>query len=310
MERSHQNRELERVASYPVECPMMLFAGYAGLPSLPISCAENSHSLSHVMLRTILKRCRKRYEDGEYNYNDNPISPLLTREERDYISAEKKRRHDGERKRRLRDAKAALAADDSDKWHDLLAECYGTDATVIMDDGGLMSFSRELADGVVGCDGLSYDDFLAMEWRSHKSWRQCLAAFCLGDVVPGTFRGTVSARDDRHVCFERLAVTGYYGDGDMFDGKEDHVWMDAKDFESFDVGDCIEFNAEVYMYAKDGADGREVLDFGLRNSRCIERIGSYVQPSDEEIADEVAQRIRCEACMYSDHCDGVYCMMA
>ena len=41
-----------------------------------------------------------------------------------------------------------------------------------------------------------------------------------------------------------------YTDGRMFDGKEDHVWMDKSGFEEYAVGDGVSLGAEVYRYVK------------------------------------------------------------
>ena len=41
-----------------------------------------------------------------------------------------------------------------------------------------------------------------------------------------------------------------YTDGTMFDGKEDHVWMDKSGFEEYTIGDGVSFGAEVYRYVK------------------------------------------------------------
>ena len=51
-------------------------------------------------------------------------------------------------------------------------------------------------------------------------------------------------------CLKRIFISGMYTDGTMFDGKEDHVWMDKSGFEEYAVGDGISFGAEVYRYVK------------------------------------------------------------
>ena len=92
----------------------------------------------------------------------------------------------------------------------------------------------------------------------------------------------------------------------MFDGKEDHVWMDKKGFEKFKVGDSVEFFAEVYRYVKTG-NGKQI-DFGLRNPEGIKQIPSYQLPTDEELAEQSIMMIICETCHLSDHCNRTVCM--
>ena len=94
--------------------------------------------------------------------------------------------------------------------------------------------------------------------------------------------------------------------GGMFDGKEDHVWMDKKGFEKFKVGDSVEFFAEVYRYVKTG-NGKQI-DFGLRNPEGIKQIPSYQLPTDEELAEQSIMMIICETCHLSEHCNRTVCM--
>lgn len=51
-------------------------------------------------------------------------------------------------------------------------------------------------------------------------------------------------------CLKRIFISGMYTDGTMFDGKEDHVWMDKSGFEEYAIGDGVSFGAEVYRYVK------------------------------------------------------------
>ena len=50
--------------------------------------------------------------------------------------------------------------------------------------------------------------------------------------------------------------------GDCYEGKEDHVWMDVKPFEKYQVGDCLRFGGEIYRYLKTG-NGKQI-SFGIR----------------------------------------------
>ena len=75
------------------------------------------------------------------------------------------------------------------------------------------------------------------------------------------FRYTLAASSMRlcHISKDRLKkssqstfvfISGMYTDGTMFDGKEDHVWMDKSGFEEYAIGDGVSFGAEVYRYVK------------------------------------------------------------
>jgi hypothetical protein len=95
-------------------------------------------------------------------------------------------------------------------------------------------------------------------------------------------------------------------DGRMFDGKEDHVWMDKKGFEEFQPGDSVEFFAEVYRYVKTG-NGKQI-DFGLRNPEGIKKVPAYKLPTDEELAEQDIRMIICETCYLGEQCNGAICL--
>ena len=95
-------------------------------------------------------------------------------------------------------------------------------------------------------------------------------------------------------------------DGGMFDGKEDHVWMDKKGFEEYQVGDSIEFFAEIYRYVKTG-NGKQI-DFGLRNPEGIRKILPYELPTDEELIEQSINMIICETCYLGEQCNRGVCL--
>lgn len=64
------------------------------------------------------------------------------------------------------------------------------------------------------------------------------------------FKGQIEKVKSKHVCFKRIFISGMYTNGTMFDGKEDHVWMDKSGFEEYAIGDGVSFGAEVYRYVK------------------------------------------------------------
>ena len=74
------------------------------------------------------------------------------------------------------------------------------------------------------------------------------------------FKGELEKVNKTRVCFKRIFTTGMFFDGGMFDGKEDHVWMDKQGFEEYQVGDSIEFFAEIYRYVKTGNGKQSAAD--------------------------------------------------
>ena len=98
-----------------------------------------------------------------------------------------------------------------------------------------------------------------------------------------------------------------YPDGECFDGKADHVWMDVDGFEEYSVGDSVSFSAEVYRYIKTG-NGKQI-DYGLRAPTQIERIKPYELPSDDELMRQTMREIACETCFLSEQCNRVFCML-
>ena len=98
-----------------------------------------------------------------------------------------------------------------------------------------------------------------------------------------------------------------FPDGEMFDGKEDHVWMDKSGFEEFCVGDSVAFGAEVSRYLKTG--NGKLVDYGLRNPTGIQKIKAYELPSDDDLITQGIRQVICETCFLSEQCNRNYCMM-
>ena len=97
-----------------------------------------------------------------------------------------------------------------------------------------------------------------------------------------------------------------YPDGEMFEDKEDHVWMDITGFEDFQVGDSVSFWAEVYRYVKTG--NGKLIDFGLRKPEGIKKITSYELPSDEELLNQEIRLMLCDVCFYGEQCNRTLCL--
>lgn len=123
--------------------------------------------------------------------------------------------------------------------------------------------------------------------------------------IPLEFKGKIQKKNDKYICFEKIYISGMYSDGTMYDGKEDHVWMELTGFESYHVGDAVSFGAEVYRYVKT-SHGKS-LDYGLRNPQGIRKIESYDLPSDEELRIQALKALRCEMCDMADFCNHTFC---
>ena len=152
-------------------------------------------------------------------------------------------------------------------------------------------------------DFKSYDEYLEVQKRSCSKVRQFFEP-CYYHVsgLTADFKGQILRFDQRKnkVIFKRIMVNGMYGDGIGFVGKEDHVWIDRTGFESFQPGDCLRFEADIYRYMRKGNGKR--IDYGLRNPDNIEKIDSYEVPTDEQLIDQQIDQLVCETCRYFDHC--------
>ena len=132
-----------------------------------------------------------------------------------------------------------------------------------------------------------------------KSFKRCFYS------IPLEFKGTIQKKNDKYVCFDRIYISGMYADGDMYDDKEDHVWMDLEGFESYEVGDSVTFSAEVYKYTKTG-NGKSV-DYGLRNPVGIRKINAYELPTEKELLAQEMGFLICEMCDMADYCNHTFC---
>ena len=188
---------------------------------------------------------------------------------------------------------------------DLLGTHYGK-KVLVSTYNGVIDFSLDGYTDIVGGNDLTYDEYLDIQIRSLGTYRRYLA-MCYHYVAAG-FRGQTEKINDNYLCFKHLFVEGMFFDGEMFDGKEDHVWMSNQGFESFCVGDCISFCADVYRYIKTGR-GRSI-DYGLCHPSAIHKIQPYRLPSDDELSMQAIQKIICETCFLSEHCNRVFCLRA
>lgn len=180
---------------------------------------------------------------------------------------------------------------------------YGKSVCIFV-EGGTICFDPNSLKEVVGAKNMSYDEYLDVQIQSLGKYRlyfeMCYFNFPMG------FQGKIEKLTKNHICFKGIFVSGMFPDGDMFDGKEDHVWMSKRGFESFQVGDCVEFFAEVYQYIKTG--NGKLIDYSLRNPKDIKKIESYQLPSNDKLIQQEIDWIICETCFYSEQCNKIFCM--
>lgn len=263
------------------------------------------------MLKAVLSRFRKNLVSGKYD-NLERIKPLLTIEEQAYIEkrkeieAKERERHWKEEEKRKAKAATSLIQkyQNNEVVKALLIDYYGDDAKVLS-EYGCIDFSPTGMKNVVGGERLSYDDYIDIQIQSSGKQRDWFE-MCYYNL-PSEFKGCIEKKTQSTVCFKRIFVTGMYPDDcSFFDGKEDHVWMDIKGFEQFQVGDSVSFFAEVYRYLKTG-NGR-LIDYSLRNPDGIKRIEAYELPSDDELMLQGIDQIICESCYLLQQCSRMFCI--
>jgi hypothetical protein len=268
--------------------------------------------LSPKLLKDILLRFKKRYLNGEYEIHKNhdckvELRPLLTEGESNYIKKQQELEPIIDRKKKQKAAEKAIKMNpDDESWINMLGAYYGTNIVLQAEenDSG-MDFSREFAKGIVGAENITYDECLDLQWKTRDKKKH--SAFqALYYNIPLGFKGQIERKSNGHICFKRIYIDAMYGDGVCYFDKEDHVWMDEKGFEKYNVDDYVEFFAEVYRYIKK-SDGK-IIDFGLRNPSGVTKIEKYKLPSDKALANQAINEIICETCYLREQCNGVICM--
>ena len=188
----------------------------------------------------------------------------------------------------------------------LLALYYG-EKDRVLDEGGIILFDPASQRNVAGAEKFSYNEYLDVQFASLGKKHRPYFANCFFNAVMSHFKGQIEKVRSKHICFKRIFISGMYTDGTMFDGKEDHVWMDKSGFEEFGVGDSVSFGAEVYRYVKTG--NGKLIDYGLRNPTNIQKIEAYELPTDDELIMQEVDQIICETCFLSEQCNRNYCTM-
>ena len=275
------------------------------------SCSiDKAKYLSEQELKKILVRFKARMENGDYNSVDH-LLPLLTESERKHIedrilAEQRERERNEERKQQERLKKAAPLIAKYPDEESLLAIYYG-EKDRVLDEGGIILFDPASQRNVAGAEKFSYNEYLDVQFASLGKKHRPYFANCFFNAVMSHFKGQIEKVRSKHICFKRIFISGMYTDGTMFDGKEDHVWMDKSGFEEFGVGDSVSFGAEAYRYVKTG--NGKLIDYGLRNPTNIQKIEAYELPTDDELIMQEVDQIICETCFLSEQCNRNYCTM-
>lgn len=180
---------------------------------------------------------------------------------------------------------------------------YGQNVCVVM-EGGSVDFDPKKLRDVIGAEHITYNEYLDIQFASLGKTRSGFAN-CFYNITMG-FKGRIERFAKGRVCFKAIYLEGMYPDGEMFEGKEDHVWMEIDGFEAFCVGDSVSFWAEVYRYVKTG-NGKQI-DFGLRKPEGIKRIAPYELPTDRELVEQEIRSLLCDVCLYSEQCNRTTCL--
>lgn len=184
---------------------------------------------------------------------------------------------------------------------------YYGEKTILFTEKGPIDFDPASINNIVGAEKMTYAEYLDVQINSlgkTRSYFQMCFYNCAME-----FTGQIEKVNSEKICFKCILVSGMFPDGEMFDGKEDHVWMDIAGFDSFLIkeGYCFSFYAEVYPYIKTGNGKR--IDYALRNPKGIKKIGNYKLPSDSDLIKQAFERMTCETCFLNEHCNKTYCIL-
>ena len=124
----------------------------------------------------------------------------------------------------------------------------------------------------------------------------------------GEFKGKVIKIKNGHYLFEKIFVEWEYG-GNVYESKEDHVWIfdtKALEKEKIKIGDCVAFFGVVEPYTRKNG----TYELGITDVDLVYKIEDYKLPTDEELFEQAMNDLRCETCLYTDHCDRVFCLLS
>ena len=193
-----------------------------------------------------------------------------------------------------------LKQTDEERWKQFVDE-YGKSGYVIQTEFGIVDTSEDGKRDVFRGEHLTHEEYLQAIFNSRNSRRTCFE-HCYYNYACCYFKGQINRFDKKRgkVIFNRIYISATYTDGDGYKGKEEHVWMDSKPFECYQIGDCISFGGEIYRYLKT-RNGKQIA-FGIRKPYNISRIEPDELPSEEEMIIQAIDQIICEICIYNEHC--------
>lgn len=189
---------------------------------------------------------------------------------------------------------------DEERWKELVEE-YSHCGYHLQTEFGIIDMSNDAMKDVVGGEDLSYEEYLQAVFNSRNIRRHCFE-YCYYSNAWCEFKGQISRFDKKKgkVIFNRIYISGGLMDGDCYEGKEDHVWMDIEPFEKYQEGDCLSFGGEIYRYLKT-RNGKQI-SFGIRKPYDISKVEAYELPSDDDMIMQAVDQMICEVCMFSEHC--------
>jgi hypothetical protein len=171
-----------------------------------------------------------------------------------------------------------------EKLNELKKVNYDT-KNCVQTEGCVVIFDPDSQKEVVGAEKMTYDEYLDVQIASLGKLRREFVNLYFN--IPMGFKGEIEKVNKDKVCFKRIFTLGMFFDGGMFDGKEDHVWMDKKGFEKYKVGDSVEFFAEVYRYVKTG-NGKQI-DFVTETKKDI---GAFLTEEKNKVVIKVKSSLR------------------
>ena len=137
---------------------------------------------------------------------------------------------------------------DKERWKEFV-EKYSHSGYLVQSEFGTIDTTDDAMKDVAGGENLSYEEYLQVLFNSRNIIRHCFE-YCYYSNAWCDFKGRISRFDKKKgkVIFNCIYVSGGLMDGDCYEGKEDHVWMDMEPFEEYQVGDCLSFGGEIYRY--------------------------------------------------------------
>lgn len=189
---------------------------------------------------------------------------------------------------------------DEERFNEFVEE-YAHSDYLVQSEFGIINTTEDAMKDVVGGENLSYEEYMQALFNSRNIRRYCFE-YCYYSNALCDFKGQIERFDRKKgkVIFKRIYVSGGLMDGDCYEGKEDHVWMDSKPFEKYQVGDCLRFSGDIYRYLKT-KNGKQI-SFGIRDPYDITKIDSYELPSDDDMILQAVDQMICEVCMFNEHC--------